>query len=96
MKKFSNSIRSRDIALRFLKAVSTEDVDKILASERAFAAPENWRPYGGQDKNWDRVGGQTSDPVGALAELLINSIDAILMRKFAEAEQNETALLTAV
>jgi len=85
MSKFSNSTQSRDIALKFLNAVSTEDVDKIITSAEEFSDDSNWTPYGGQDKNWDRVGGQTSDPVGALAELIINSIDAILMRKAHEA-----------
>jgi len=80
-----NEKQAKDLALRFLEAVTTADVDKILESDSAFAAPDNWRPYGGVDKNWDRVSGQTSDPVGALAELIINSIDAILMRKAHEA-----------
>lgn len=73
--------QAKALALRFLAAVTTADVDKVVNSEPAFAVSDNWRSYGDQDKNWDRVGGQTSDPVGALAELLINSIDAILMRK---------------
>jgi len=90
MSKFSNSAQSRDIALKFLKAVSTEDVDKIIDSTKEFSDDSNWTPYGGQDKNWDRVSGQTSDPVGALAELIINSIDAILMRKAHEAGLEES------
>lgn len=88
MRKFSNSAQSRDIALQFLKAVSTEDVDKIIDSAKEFSDDSNWTPYGGQGKNWDRVSAQTSSAVGALAELIINSIDAILMRKFAESEQS--------
>jgi len=73
--------KSKKLALELLKAVTAEEVNSILASEDAFAKDENWRPYGNQHKNWDRIGNQTSEPVGALAELLINSIDAILMRK---------------
>ena len=76
-----NEKQAKALALRFLEAVTTADVDKVIKSEPAFAATDNWRPYGGVDKNWDRVNVQTSDPVGALAELIINSVDAILMRK---------------
>lgn len=73
--------KAKKLALRFLEAVTTADVDEIIDSEPDFVAPDNWQPYGGQDKNWHLVNVQTSDPVGALAELIINSIDAILMRK---------------
>lgn len=84
-----NENQAKALALRLLAAVTTDDVNKVIESDQAFAAPDNWQPYGGQSKNWDRVSAQTSNAVGALAELLINSIDAILMRKFAESEQSE-------
>ncbi|MDD9822822.1 MAG: hypothetical protein OXU98_08075 [Gammaproteobacteria bacterium] len=80
-----NEKQAKVLALRFLDAVTTADVDKVIKSEPAFAATDNWRTYGGRNKNWELVSGQTSDPVGALAELIINSIDAILMRKAHEA-----------
>ena len=78
--KFSNTPLSRDIAESFLHALSIEDIKEILNSCEAFGDSQNWRPYGNAEKNWDRVGAQTSEPVGALAELIINSIDAILMK----------------
>ena len=80
-----NESRSKEIALKLLKAVSTKDVDRIINAESGFGVAGNWKPYGGSSKNWDRVGVQTSEPVGAFAELIINSIDAILMRKAREA-----------
>ena len=76
--------KSQKIALKLLEAISTEDVNAIMAETHDFSEDENWRPYGGQAKNWDRIGGQQSEPVGALAELIINSIDAILMKKAKE------------
>ncbi len=82
--KFSNSNLSKSTAEHLLRAMSTEEVERILIDQAEFADDENWRPYGGAEKNWDRVGVQTSEPVGALAELIINSIDAILMRKAKE------------
>ncbi len=81
---FSNSELSKSIAENFLRTLSTEGVDQILGSQKEFDVHENWKPYGGAEKNWDRVGVQTSEPVGALAELIINSIDAILMRRARE------------
>ena len=73
--------QSRKIALALLKAVSTDEVNEIMKSEPLFDASNNWKPYGGHSKNWDRVGSQTSEPVGALGELIINSIDAILVKR---------------
>lgn len=81
---FCNSNLSKSTAEAFLGAVSTEEVNQILNGQAEFSDEDNWRPYGGAEKNWDRVGVQTSEPVGALAELIINSIDAILMRKAKE------------
>lgn len=78
---------SKDTAQRLLSAGSSEDVADILHDEELryyFDQPENWRPYGGRDKNWDTVGNQQSSPVGALTELITNGIDAILLRKAKE------------
>ncbi len=83
-RQFDNTKLSKATAEAFLGAVSTEKVKAILESQAEFADDVNWKPYGGAEKNWDRVGVQTSEPVGALAELIINSIDAILMRKAKE------------
>ncbi len=86
LKNFSNTQLSKSVAIDFLRAVSTAEVKTILESHTEFSDEENWKPYGGAEKNWDRVGVQTSEPVGALAELIINSIDAILMRKAKESK----------
>jgi hypothetical protein len=75
---------SQSTAQRLLNAGSSEEVAAILQDEELryyFDQPENWRPYGGRDKNWDTVGNQQSSPVGALTELITNGIDAILLRK---------------
>ena len=74
-------IWAADVASRLLGATTTAEVDSILKKYPEFENSGNWRNYGNAPKNWDRVGVQTSEPVGALAEVIINSIDAILMRK---------------
>ena len=78
-----------DAAFRLLGAVTTKEVNAVLKGRLEFEDPANWREYGNAPKNWDRVGVQTSEPVGALAEVIINSIDAILMRKAREAGVDE-------
>lgn len=80
-----------DAACRLLEAVTTQDVEAVLKAYPEFQIPANWREYGNAPKNWDRVGVQTSEPVGALAEVIINSIDAILMRKARETGTRETS-----
>lgn len=80
-----DSGRSKEVAHSLLEAVSGEQVDKILGAHPEFADPGNWRPYGDAPRNWDRVGMQNSEPSGAFTELIINSVDAILLRKVREA-----------
>ena len=61
MNNFSNAKFSESVATSFLQAVSTEGVNTILESHTEFSDEGNWKPYGGAEKNWDRVGVQTSD-----------------------------------
>lgn len=79
---------SKSIALRLIGALSVEDVQAVLNDEAAmyyFEDPQNWSPYGNRDKNWDTVGNQQTNPIGALVEIVTNGIDAILLRKAREA-----------
>jgi hypothetical protein len=79
---------SRRLALALLDAGTADDVKAVLLDEEAryyFDNASNWVPYGGRDKNWDTVGNQQTNPVGALVELIINGEDAILLRKATEA-----------
>lgn len=79
---------SRRLALALLRADSADQVKAALNDEEGryyFDMPTNWTPYGGREKNWDTVGNQQSNPVGALVELIINGEDAILLRKATEA-----------
>ena len=81
---FTNSDLSKQTALDLLSALSGEQVDTVLESHSAFDKDENWLIYGGGKKNWDRVNNQQSIAVGALTELITNSIDALLLRKAGE------------
>lgn len=72
---------SRDIALKLLKAVTAKDVQDVLKKYKPFDDKNNWRTYA----KWSIGGNQQSNPVGAFTELVINSMDAILMK---EAKEN--------
>lgn len=75
---------SKEVALKLLAAKLAEDVKAVLEDHREFADAGNWRSYGGTEVNWDRVGVQSSQAPGAFTELIINSVDAILMRRALE------------
>ena len=70
--------KSESMALGFLKADSEAKVKALMSKTLEMNIAENWKPYGGKDKNWDRIGAQQTNPVGALTEKLTNSIDAVL------------------
>ena len=80
--------QSKSYALALLEGLSADHVEAtIKGSEDArywFDDPQNWLSYGGRAKNWDTVGNQQTNPVGALVELVTNGIDAILLRKARE------------
>lgn len=78
---------SLTMARRLLEAVTSADVMDVVEDEDYryyFDDPSDWRPYGGREKNWDTVGNQQTNPVGALTELITNGIDAVLLRKARE------------
>lgn len=56
-------------------------VDEVISRHADFANPANWKPYGGRESNFGVVENQQASPIPALVEKIINSIDAILMRR---------------
>ncbi|MGI9345809.1 MAG: hypothetical protein ACR2PW_06060, partial [Gammaproteobacteria bacterium] len=78
-----NSDQSKKLLTDLLNAVSTQEVDSIL--NQCNFQESDWLPYGGREKNWDTVSSQQTTGVGALTELITNSIDAVLSRKAYEA-----------
>lgn len=78
---------SRRIALALIEADSVDDILAVFNDSEAkewFDDSQHWSPYGNRDKNWDTVGNQQTNPIGALVELITNGIDAILLRKARE------------
>ncbi len=70
---------SRKLLESLLSSVSTEEVAKII--EKCGFTEADWRPYGNHENNWGTVSSQQANPVGALTEIITNSIDAVLSRK---------------
>lgn len=79
---------SRRLALDLIAAATAEEVKAVLGGEEAnyyFSDPQHWSPYGGREKNWDTVGNQQTNPIGAFVELFTNGIDTTLLRHAREA-----------
>ena len=70
---------ARELLESLLSSVSTEEVKGIV--DGCNFTVDDWKPYGGREKNWDIVSNQQTNAVGALTEIITNSIDAVLSRK---------------
>jgi len=66
-----------------LNAEEEEEVSAIVDNiEHGYDA--EWVPIGRQDNNYGVVEAQASSPLGALTELISNSIDAVLRKRYRE------------
>lgn len=70
---------NRELAMLLLKADSEQAAIKILKDAGYWDNPEAWRLYGDQDSNYSTIGNQQARPEAALAEKIVNSVDARLM-----------------
>lgn len=68
----------RDVLLRLARAQDDRAVAAIL-DDPFFAAME-WRPLGGNAANYGIIHSQQSDPVNALCEKPVNSMDHVLLK----------------
>ena len=69
---------SKELCLRLLYAETEDEVVEILTKARLWNNASLWQDYGGTDMNRSIVGNQQSEPVAALVEKLVNSLDALL------------------
>lgn len=61
-----------------MRADTEAEVVALLTSEGYWNAPDYWRPIGGVENNFATIGNQQGEAIAALAEKIINSIDARL------------------
>lgn len=64
-----------------IKAETDADVEKIIKSNTVLNNPQNWHPYGNDKSNIATINNQQQNPVTALGEKIINSIDALLIKE---------------
>jgi hypothetical protein len=71
------------LAIKLASAEKEQEVDRIL-KEYDLLGDEYWEPFGNNENNFSVIGAQQSSPEAALVEKLINSVDAVLIRKALE------------
>lgn len=64
-----------------LKADTENQVIAILTDHQFWNDNSKWRTFDDNENNYSTIGAQQADPVAALVEKLINSIDAVLLRE---------------
>lgn len=69
----------KNMCLALLHADSETEVIKILTDKGFWGKEGWWRYYGDKDTNFSTIGNQGANPEQAIAEKLINSVDAVLM-----------------
>ena len=75
----SSPSQTEKILYKLVKAKNEIEVERIL--QDSFFDSILWKPLGGTENNYATVTNQQSDPVNALCEKPINSIDAYLLKK---------------
>jgi hypothetical protein len=72
---------SKNLCLNLLSAEKEDDVIKLLKQAGYWDKEDCWLYYGGVENNFSTIGNQQDNPITALNEKIINSIDAVLMRE---------------
>src|SRR3989442_15868369 len=72
-------MKARDLCWDLMQATTENEVVKILAEAGYWDDEAAWRYYGGFENNFSGIGNQQADAVAALAEKIINGIDARLI-----------------
>jgi len=69
------------LAQQLLEAESEKQVVKILKKGGYWDDVRSWKDFDGHENNYSIIGNQQANPVAALVEKLVNSVDAVLMRE---------------
>ncbi|MCD8502986.1 MAG: hypothetical protein LRY71_16705 [Bacillaceae bacterium] len=78
----SNDVKT--FALSLAQAESEKEVIKILKDYNYYHVESCWQTFGGNENNFSIIGAQQSTADAALVEKLVNSVDAVLVRKAME------------
>jgi hypothetical protein len=74
-------MNTQDLCMTLVEADSPEEVVSVLQKAGYWDDPAVWRDLGDNENNYSVVGAQQSDPIAALVEKLVNSVDARLMNE---------------
>ncbi|MBI2598755.1 hypothetical protein HYW40_00835 [Candidatus Curtissbacteria bacterium] len=68
---------------KLLEAETDLEITNIIKKDHVLSNPNNWEPYGGIENknNLGTINNQQQNPVAALCEKLLNSIDALLIKE---------------
>lgn len=86
-------VDTRSLALSLIKSESEREVIRILKEYGYWNNPDHWREYGDNENNFSIIGNQQNSPDAALVEKIINSVDAVLMKKCLEKNVSPTSKL---
>ena len=79
---FQTVIRDNfQLCYSLLKADSEYQVVSILKEHHYWDDNSKWRTFDDNENNFSTIVAQLADPVAALVEKLVNSIDAVLLRE---------------
>ena len=78
-KKKLTDAQCQELCLKLLHVDTEKDVEQILRKYDLWFHDENWRLLSDSPTNWSTVGNQQAEPVPALIEKLVNSIDTTLI-----------------
>lgn len=81
-------MNSKELFEKLYKCPNEAAVERLMEKHSDVFSSSNWFPYGGNESNFGVIGNQQENPIAALVEKIINSIDAVLMRKCLEAGIN--------
>jgi len=70
---------AKELCLRLAYADSEDGVISLLEESGYWNDESVWRCYGDNENNFSTIGNQQSNPEAALAEKIINSVDAVLI-----------------
>ncbi len=75
----------KELCTRLMHADSASEVVEALEENGYWNDPRAWRFFDDNENNFPTIGNQQSDPIAALIEKLVNSVDARLMGACGEA-----------
>jgi hypothetical protein len=81
-------MKVQELFEKLYKCPNEAAVDRVIGQHPDIFKQANWFPYGDNESNFGVIGNQQENPIAALVEKIINSIDAVLMRKCLEAKIN--------